>query len=247
VLTVFFFDAALEADFFLVTFLRESFRLAVDLLPALAVFFLLAFFFEAFLATFFADTFFFVTFFFAAFFLLAFLLEARLLLAFFFEEDLPEDFFPEAAFFLLTFFALTFFLLVFLAVRTAPRLRDDFFATFFETFFLEAAFFLDGMRNTPGGFKRSRRLYIEDVRAKARVSAAGEFVESGQFHRGRRLPGRVPVFGDDGGVDSAAYVEFRRQAGESRIHAGGEIVEDFIGDRLVKCTGLPIRPDIKFQ
>jgi hypothetical protein len=63
VLTVFFFDAAFEADFFLVTFFRESFRLAFDLLPALAVFFLLAFFFEAFLATFFLEAFFLVTFF----------------------------------------------------------------------------------------------------------------------------------------------------------------------------------------
>jgi hypothetical protein len=170
VLADFFFDAAFEADFFLVTFLRESFRLAFDRLPALADFFLLAFFVGAFLAPFFLEAVFFVTFFFETFVLLAFFFVVRLLPAFFFDEV----FFLETA-----FFRLSFFLLPFLAARTAPLLRDDFFATFFETFFLEAAFFLDGMRRTPGGFKRSRRLYIEDLAAVARLSAFARLANQG--------------------------------------------------------------------
>jgi len=130
VAAAFFVGLAFEAAFFLVTFLRESFRLAFDLLPALAAFFFAGFFFA--------------TFFLAAFFLVFFLLGA-----FFFDAS----FFFEATFFLVTFFLLvfflpTFFLLGFFDARTAPRLRDAVFAAFLETFFFLAAFFA-GMRGIP--------------------------------------------------------------------------------------------------
>ena len=97
------FDLAFEADFFLVTVFRASFRLGFDL-AALAVFLRLVFF------------------------LLVFLLVFVLL-----------DFFVLVFF---GAFSLAFFLV-------AARLREDFFAGFFETRFFDVAF-LVGMRIDPG-------------------------------------------------------------------------------------------------
>jgi hypothetical protein len=121
------FALAFEADFLLVTFFRASFRLAFDL-PALAVFFLLVFF-EAFLLTFFLD---FLLFFLLGFFLLAFrpdfLLGFPLVCLPVFRLDFRPAFLPD---------------------RVAARLREVFFADFFETRFFELAF-LVGMPAGPG-------------------------------------------------------------------------------------------------
>jgi len=102
----FFFEEALEADFFRVTFLLAPLRFADDL-PAFAVF------------------------------LPVFFLLLRFLVgAFFFDAD----------FFLLGVFLLVFFLAVFFDARLTGRFREPRPAAFFETLFLEAAFFF-GMRS----------------------------------------------------------------------------------------------------
>lgn len=55
------------------------------------------------------------------------------------------------------------------------------------------------------------------------------------------------MLGDDGRVDPASNVEFCGQTGESRTHAGRQIVQNLIGHRFMERPGLPKRPDVKLQ
>lgn len=217
-LTDFFFAFALafEADFFLVTFFRVSFLLAFLFAFDLPA---LAVFFFVFFLLVFLD-------FFPDFFRLAFLLVAFL------------------AVFLLTFFF--DFLLDVLALRVAARLREVFFADFFDPRFLVEAF-LVAMRVDPGWLEMQPAIIHRRIGGESLAGGSSVSADSRQRDRLRRVPGFGPVLGDDGGVDTAADVEFRRQAGEPGTHAGGQVVEDLVCDGLVESAGVAKRPDVKLQ
>ena len=57
----------------------------------------------------------------------------------------------------------------------------------------------------------------------------------------------LTVFGDDGRVDAAAYVELRAQAQKTRRKCCDQIVGDRIGHRLVEGPGIAERPHIQLQ
>lgn len=122
---VFFFELALVVDFLLVTFFPESFRLA-DVPRLREVFFPADVdFLPAFVLF---EAFFFVT---------AFFLETAFFFAVFF-----------ATFLRVTFFLVTFFFVFLADGRAAAAFRELCFVVFFETRFLDAAFFF-GMPSYP--------------------------------------------------------------------------------------------------
>ena len=67
------------------------------------------------------------------------------------------------------------------------------------------------------------------------------------MNRLRRVPVLCPVFDHYRGINSAAYVEFRGQAGEARIQSGHQILENPIGHVFVKGTFISIGSDVEFQ
>jgi hypothetical protein len=220
----FFLLVAFAADFFRVTLLFASFRLTDDL-PALVAFFLLGFFVLGFFLL--AD-------FFVTFFLLAFL---------------PAFF--EEVFFLLTAFLregflleLVFLLGVFFDLRATAALRelffaDFFFADFFETLFLAVAFFF-GTRSTPR-WLQTKPAIIQITRGRGSLLGAHfRPRESRQADRRRSFPGRRAMLGNGGRIDTAADVEFGRQAGEARGHTSDQVIEDGVGDCLVKSADVAI-------
>ena len=180
-----FFAFAFVADFFLVTFFRASFRFAF------------VFAFACDLAT--LAVFFLRVVFFAAFF-------AVFLLTFFVTR------FLAVAFFLL---AVAFFLVVFFTVRATGRLRDAFFADFFETLFLEAAF-LVGMRGIPGWLQMQPAIIHRSLGGGSLWSEF--FVTSvlGQLYGRPRVPGRALMFCDNGRVDPSTDAELGGQASKAR-------------------------------
>ena len=78
----------------------------------------------------------------------------------------------------------------------------------------------------------------------ARVRLRGEF---GQFDARRRLPALLAMFGDHVGENAAAHVEARRQAHETRLDGLDQVVEDAVGDILVKMSLVAKTPDVELQ
>src|SRR5262245_39655086 len=55
------------------------------------------------------------------------------------------------------------------------------------------------------------------------------------------------MLGDDRGVDAAAHVESGRETHETWRDGGNQVLEDLVGDRLVKRAAIAERPDIELE
>src|SRR5580698_8191481 len=70
---------------------------------------------------------------------------------------------------------------------------------------------------------------------------------SWEGHGRRRCPSGMPMLHDDGGVDSAANVEFGHQTHEARRRCANQLAQDLVGHRLVKGAPVAERPDVQLQ
>lgn len=55
------------------------------------------------------------------------------------------------------------------------------------------------------------------------------------------------VFNDNRRVDAAANIEFCGDAHKARLAGGDQVVQNLVADRLVECTLVTERPDIKLE
>src|SRR5450759_5297963 len=72
-------------------------------------------------------------------------------------------------------------------------------------------------------------------------------VEPVQFDVWRRLPAGLAVFRHHIGEYSAAHIKFGGEAHEARLGGGDQIIQDAVGDILVKMPFIAERPDIQLE
>ncbi|KFB67460.1 MAG: hypothetical protein CAPSK01_003220 [Candidatus Accumulibacter vicinus] len=76
------------------------------------------------------------------------------------------------------------------------------------------------------------------------IGLAGEV---GELHHRRGCPACLAVIGNDCGKYAATHVEARRQSHVARLRGACQIVQDAVGDFLVKAASVAEGPDIELQ
>src|SRR3972149_6296230 len=76
---------------------------------------------------------------------------------------------------------------------------------------------------------------------------AGGRLEALQVQCGPCLPAFLAVLGHHGGEYTAAHVELRVQAHETRPRGADQVVEDTVGDRFVERPLIAIGPDVELE
>lgn len=72
-------------------------------------------------------------------------------------------------------------------------------------------------------------------------------IETSQVHPRHGLPAWLTMFGDDIGENAAAHIELGSQAHEARLCGLDQIIENAVGDVLVKMPLVAKSPDVQLQ
>ena len=67
------------------------------------------------------------------------------------------------------------------------------------------------------------------------------------MHRFRRLPVGVFMFGDHIRVNAAPHIEVRPDTHEVGMNCRGDVIENFVRDRFMKCAPVTEGPHIEFE